>query len=153
MAAEYIAYALKENLGITVTIEALPFAQQLELFFTGKSKFWRSGWLIDYPDPRPFLELAYGKNIPAGTDEPSSINSTRFKNAEFDLAFEKAAIEPDEKMRMNYYRQAESIAMQNAFLMPLYYEITDEIVASQFQNYSINPLGTHDFSEVWIQKK
>lgn len=152
LVAETIIDMLKENLGVTVEIDVMPFTQHLYSAETGKATFWRWGWICDYPDPRVFLHLAYGKNVPKDPEANSSINSMRFKNAEFDAAFERGSAEGNESLRMAHYRNAETIAMNNAFICPLYFETYTQLVSINVQNYHINGLDVRDLSEVWFGK-
>jgi peptide/nickel transport system substrate-binding protein len=150
LVAEAVSNMLKENLGVTVRIDILPFAQHLDNISLGKSEFWRSGWAADIADPSVFLTLAYGKNIPADATQNSYLNTTRFKNAAFDAAYEKAETEMDFSLRMNDYKQAETIAMQNAFICPLYFETNTQLLYKHVRNYEINGLDIRDLSEVFF---
>lgn len=54
---------LKE-IGITMKLEIVQFAQHLDNIDAGKAPFYRLGWIGDYPDPENFLNLYYGKKRP-----------------------------------------------------------------------------------------
>jgi oligopeptide transport system substrate-binding protein len=149
--AETVVNMLKENLGITVHIDVMPFVQHIETVFDGKVSFWRYGWICDYADPRVFLQLAYGKNV-SDNSVRSTINTSRFKNTAFDIAFEKGSAEMNESARMNYYQNAETIAMNNAFVCPLYFESNTQLVKKYVNNYFINGLDVRDLSEVYFVK-
>lgn len=120
--AEAIQGMLKEHLNINVKLVMMEFAQHLESIDAGKAPFFRLGWVADYPDPESFLNLYYGKIVPEAT-QPSPINSTRFKNAEFDALFEQALSTTDRAARMTLYRKAEQIAIDNA---PMILILNDE---------------------------
>lgn len=94
--AEAIQAMLKE-IGITMKLEIVQFAQHLDNIDAGKAPFYRLGWIGDYPDPENFLNLYYGKNVPADPNAISPINSTRYKNEKFDEIFEEALRTIDEK--------------------------------------------------------
>ena len=120
--AEAIQGMLKEHLNINVKLMQVEFAQHLESIDAGKAPFFRLGWVADYPDPESFLNLYYGKIVPDPT-QPSPINSTRFQNAQFDALFEQALSTTDRALRMQLYRQAEQIAIDNA---PMLLILNDE---------------------------
>jgi ABC-type transport system substrate-binding protein len=148
--AEAVVNMLKENLGINVSVETMPFAEHLETVGRGKVSFWRSGWVGDYADPAVFLNLAYGKNIPVDPAAVSYLNASRFHNAQFDELFEKGNAETDQAVRMEDYRQAETIAMQNAFILPLYFETNTQLIGMKVMNYHLNALDLRDLSEVYF---
>ncbi|MEW5959839.1 MAG: peptide ABC transporter substrate-binding protein, partial [Chloroflexota bacterium] len=81
---------------------------------TDKPNVYRIGWCADYPDSNNWLNEVYNSK--------SSQNYAKFFNEEFDALVEEAAFEPDPAKRLELYRQAESIFMdQEAAIAPIYY--------------------------------
>lgn len=117
--AEAIQGMLKEHLNITVNLLQVEFAQHLESIDAGKAPFFRLGWVADYPDPESFLNLYYGRIVPEHS-QPSPINSTRFRNAQYDELFERALSTTDRAQRMALYRRAEQIAIDNAPMLLIF---------------------------------
>lgn len=150
MTAEYVTNKLKENLGITVKIEPMPFAQHLETVFTGKALFWRFGWVADYPDPETFLTTLYSRHIPATMDEPSSLNSGRYSSPQFDSIFDAAMNEADATKRAELFRRADQVAMNDAAIMPIYYEVNDRLIQRNVRGFDINPMEYRDMTKVWF---
>ena len=72
--------------------------------FFNQEQYNRMG---DYPDAHSFLRLFYGKNISPG------INSLNYVNREFDKLFEKASGMADCPERVELYRQAEQLIIQD----------------------------------------
>jgi ABC-type oligopeptide transport system substrate-binding subunit len=62
--AAAIQNQLKENIGVSIKIEPLPFDVLIERFATGQTDFTRTSWIADFPDASNFLWLFYGKNVP-----------------------------------------------------------------------------------------
>jgi len=150
MTAEYVTNKLKENLGITVKIDAMPFAQHIETVFTGKALFWRFGWNADYPDPETFLTTLYGRHIPDSLSQPSSLNSVRYSSPQFDSIFEAAMNEPNAAKRSELYRRADQVAMNDAAIMPIYYEVNDRLLQLNVRGFDINPMEFRDMTRVWF---
>jgi peptide/nickel transport system substrate-binding protein len=150
MAAEYVTNKLKENLGITVKIDAMPFAQHLETAFTGKALFWRFGWVADYPDPETFLTTLYSRHIPDSLSQPSSLNTVRYSSPQFDSVFLAAMNEPDPGKRAELYRRADQVAMNDAAIMPIYYEVNDRLLQKNVRGFDINPMEFRDMTMVWF---
>jgi peptide/nickel transport system substrate-binding protein len=82
-----------------------------------KLGFFRASWIADYPDPENYLSLFYSHNF-----SPGGPNTTHFYNSEFDCLYELAAQTTDDSLRTNYYIQMDSLMMENAPVVVLYYD-------------------------------
>ena len=149
--AEAVQSMLMESLNISVKMEVMPFAQHLEAIETGKTMFWRSAWLADYPDPENFLNLLYGPNVPENINEKSYINSVRYQNNEYDAMFEKALSTVDKTERFMYYRLADQIALNDAPYMPICYDEFTRLLQREVRNFPANAMEYRDFTEVFLK--
>jgi len=149
--AEAIQKMLSNNLNIKINIAKMPFAQHLENIETSKAEFWRAGWIADYPDPENFLTLYWGNHIPETLEENAYLNTPRFKNAKYDEIFEKALATIDEKERYALYQQAEQIAVDEAAVMPIFYDKAQRLLQSYVRNYPQNPMEYRNFREVYFE--
>jgi oligopeptide transport system substrate-binding protein len=149
--AEAVQSMLSEHLNIKIKMEVLPFAQHLDNLETGKAIFWRTAWVADYPDPENFLNLLYGKLVPAEMSEKSYINSGRYINKEFDEMFEKALVTIDETERYRLYRMADQIGIDDAAILPLYYDEFTRLLQMNVKNFPGNAMEYRDLSEVYIK--
>lgn len=149
--AEAVQSMLMESLNISVKMEVMPFAQHLEAVETGKTMFWRSAWLADYPDPENFLNLLYGPNVPENINEKSYINSGRYQNNEYDAMFEKALSTVDKMERYTYYRMADQIALNDAPYMPICYDEFTRLLQREVRNFPANAMEYRDFTEVFLK--
>ncbi|MCB0431274.1 MAG: ABC transporter substrate-binding protein [Flavobacteriales bacterium] len=150
--AEVIQNMLSENLGISVEMNVMPFAQHLENVESAKTTFWRGGWVSDYPDPDSFLNLFYGAHVPASLEEKSYINTFRFKNAAYDSLFAAAMSETNEVKRFDLYRQCDQMVMDNAVVMMIYYDENYRLLQHYVRNFPINPIEYRKFNEVYFDK-
>ncbi|GEM_PF-1088762 len=148
--AEAVQKMLQENLGITVQIQQVEFAQHYENLESGKARFWRAGWVADYPDPENFLNLMYGAHVPPELSTNSYINSVRYQSAAFDTLFVRALRTVDETARMDLYRQADQLLVQDAAMLPLYYNIDHRLLQPYVRNCPQNPMEYRLFTEVWM---
>ncbi|RPI13651.1 MAG: ABC transporter substrate-binding protein [Ignavibacteriae bacterium] len=149
--AEAIQNMLKE-IGITVKLQLLQFAQHLDNIDAGRSDFYRLGWIADYPDPENFLELFYGKNVPTDPREKSPINSFRYKNPKFDEIFEKALMVTDIQQRNKMYLEAEQLAVNEAPLLFIYYDIDYRLLQPYVRGYTLDPMHRVNFRRLWLDK-
>jgi peptide/nickel transport system substrate-binding protein len=150
--AEAIQSQLKKNLGIEVKLKQVEFARHLDEVDAGKVEFFRLGWIADYPDPESFLNLMYGKLVPNNSNQPSPINHTRYKNPAFDQLFEQALSETDRLKRMELYRKAEQIAMNDAPMMVLQYDEDWRLVQKYVEGYVTNAMDKRMYKFIWFNQ-
>ena len=148
--AEVIQKMLKENLNINIDLNVLPLAEHLERLETGKALFWRTGWQADYPDPETFLTLLYSKHIPDNLSEKSYLNSVRYKSEKFDSLFSAAMKEVDVKKRMNLYLQADQVAIDDAAIMPIFYDENYRLIQTYIKNFPVNAMEYRDMTRVYF---
>lgn len=150
--AEVIQKMLKDNLNIDVDMEVMPFPQHLDNLETGKANFWRAAWLADYPDPENFLNLLYGKHVPKEMSTKSYLNSVRYQSPVFDSLYEKALRTIDLKERYRIYAMAEQQALNDAAIMPLYYDENIRLLQKRVKNFPSNAMEYRDLSEVYLKE-
>jgi oligopeptide transport system substrate-binding protein len=103
---------------------------------------FRLGWGADYPDPDNFLNL-----FTAG----SGNNHTRWQNPEYDRLIQKAAAEPDLKLRKKMYDRAQVILCEEDVpIMPLFVVTTNHLVKPYVMNLQLNPLDFIYWKKVWL---
>lgn len=148
--AEVIQKMLKDNLGITININTVPFPEHIENVQTGKSDFFRYAWIGDYPDPESFLTLFYGKHVPATLAEKSYINYFRYKNERFDSLFMAARLETDNSKRFAMLTKAEAIVLEDAPFMPIFYDENFRLLQKNVRNLPENPLNLMDMTTTYL---
>lgn len=149
--AEAIQDMLKE-IGVTVKLQLLQFAQHLDNIDAGRSDFYRLGWNADYPDPETFLNLFYGKNVPANPKDVSPINSFRYKNPKFDELFEKAIATTDIAERNRLYEEAEQLAVNDAVVLFIYYDEDWRLIQPYVRGYALDPMHRVNMRFIWLDK-
>ncbi|MEW6467851.1 MAG: ABC transporter substrate-binding protein [Bacteroidota bacterium] len=153
LTAEAIRSMLKENLNIDVKIDPMPFSQHLDKLETGKSLFWRTSWIADYPDPETFLTLLYGGHVPKNLNDRSATNSVRYQNPVYDSVFMAAMKEPDETKRFELYMKADQIAISDAAFMPIFYDENYRMLQNNVKNFPANAMEYRDLSRVYFVPK
>lgn len=148
--AEAVQGMLKENLGVDVEMQVMPLNQLIENFESGKADFWRSAWVADYPDPENFLNLFYGKHVPANPSDKSYINFTRYSSPVFDSTFQAALRTVDEKERLELFAKCDQIIIDDAVVMPVYYDNYIRLVQTNVRNFPINAMEYRDLSRVYF---
>ncbi|MCB9194654.1 MAG: ABC transporter substrate-binding protein [Flavobacteriales bacterium] len=140
---------LKENIGVSVTIEPLQFDILIERFATGQTDFTRTSWIADFPDASNFLALFYGANVPDDPHAKSLPNFSRYKNPVFDEYLEKGMSAIDEAEQMKYYNMCDSILVADAAFLPLYHDQYIRLVQNNIVAFPINSMEYRDLTRVF----
>jgi oligopeptide transport system substrate-binding protein len=131
--ASFIAKQLEES-GIPVQVEVVQKSLLLELTSNSKALFFRGSWIADYPDAENYLSVFYSKN-------PAPPNYTRYKNPAFDVLFEKALVEENDSVRYELYRQADQTMINDAPVVPLWYDKVVHLVQPWLKDFQPNSLN------------
>jgi peptide/nickel transport system substrate-binding protein len=131
--ASYIAKQLEE-IGIPVQVEAIQKSLLLDMTLNSKALFFRGSWIADYPDAENYLSVFYSKN-------PAPPNYTRYKNPAFDALFEKALEETNDSARYILYRQADQVMINDAPVVPLWYDVVVHLVQPEVSGFPANALN------------
>lgn len=143
---------LMDVLGVKVDFEVKTVAQKAEDARYARADLVRSGWLADYPSPESFLWMFCGTTIPPSLDKPSFPNTTRYKNSEFDMLFEKGRTAKTKEESYLYFSQAEQVMMNDAPIMMLWYDENYRLIKSRVKKLPANPIRYRDCSEVYLKE-
>jgi len=133
-----------EQLGLNVKIEIDNPSILREWMTQGKVNFFRGSWLADYPDAESYFAVFYSKN-------GSPPNYTRFNNADFDRLYEKALAENDDAKRYEIYHQMEQIIIEEAPVVPLFYDEVLRFSQKNIEGLEPNALNLLDLKRVKIK--
>ena len=132
---EFMQHQLSE-IGIRIKIDVQPAISLRERVAKSQLNMFRKSWIADYPDAENYLALFYSKNFcPAGP------NYTHFSNPEFDKLYDKAQLETDDSLRYRYYQQMDNIMVEEAPIVPLYYDQIIRLVQNNINGLSKNPMN------------
>ena len=142
LVGEAIQQMWKDNLNITVQLIQEEFPITLQSLIEKDYQLSRMGWTGDYNDPMTMLDvmLSYG-----------GINHSGFSNANYDRLILTAKQSPDNRVRMDAMRQAESILMDEMPIIPLYYRADALMISPKLKGVVLNPLGRHKFNYCYIE--
>ena len=141
--ANFIAKQLEES-GIPVQVEVVQKALLLTMTSSSTAAFFRASWIADYPDAENYLSVFYSKN-------PAPPNYTRYKSAAFDEAFEKAIKEDNDSLRYKLYQQADQIMIDDAPVVPLWYDKVVRLVQPNVKGFPPNPLNLLELRRVKLK--
>lgn len=130
---EYVQREL-EKLGIAVAIDVMPPSTLRQMKSSGELDIFRASWIADYPDAENYLSLFYSPNF-----APNGPNYMHFRNATFDSIYEKALTISKIEERKILYSKMDSIIVEEAPVVPLFYDMAVRFVNKKVSGLGINP--------------
>ncbi len=138
--ASYVANELKQT-GINVQVESIQKSLLLQQTSKSQALFFRGSWIADYPDAENYLSVFYSKN-------PAPPNYTRYKNIAYDLLYEKSLNETNDTARYKIYRQMDKMIVEDAPVVPLWYDMALHLVHTSIKNFKPNSLNMLELRKV-----
>lgn len=138
--ANFIAKQLEAS-GIKLQVEVVQKSLLLEMTAGSKAIFFRGSWIADYPDAENYLSVFYSKN-------PAPPNYTRYDNPVFDALYEKAMMETNDSIRYQLYQQADQLIINDAPIIPLWYDKVIRLVQPNVKNFKTNALNLLELRSV-----
>ena len=139
---EYIQRELQKT-GLLVNVDVIPAATLKDAKANGKLDLFRASWVADYPDAENYLSLYYSKNF-----APNGPNYTHFQNEQFDLWYEQAFTETNTEHREALYSKMDSLVMQEAPVIPLFYDEVVRFTRKEVKGLGINPINLLELKRV-----
>ena len=132
---EYIQYELGKT-GIKIELSVSTGGAFRNMVANGNLQFFRGSWIADYADAENYLALFYSAN-----HAPAGPNYTRFTSDTFDRLYEASILENDPARRAVVYSKMDRIVMEEAPVVPLYYDMVVRFVPLEIQGFSPNPMN------------
>jgi peptide/nickel transport system substrate-binding protein len=123
-----------EEIGIPVQVEVIQKSLLLEQTAKSQALFFRGSWIADYPDAENYMAMFYSRN-------PAPPNYTRFSNPAFDVLYEKALQENNDSLRYHLYRQMDQLVIDEAPVVPIWYDMAIHLVQPYITGFSPNALN------------
>lgn len=100
-------------------------------------------WGADFPDPESLLLTLFGTG--------QADNYVGYSNADFDAILQQAAAEQDPDVRVQLYAQANQILMDDAVVLPFYYDRSYMLVRPWVHGLKVTPLGILSLDKVTVE--
>ena len=123
-----------EKIGIQVEIDVVPPSTLRQMKSSGELAVFRASWIADYPDAENYLSLFYSKNF-----TPNGPNYAHFKNNVYDSLYVASLSLPNIEKRKLLYEKMDSIIIEEAPVVPLYYDMAVRFVSKKVSGLGINP--------------
>lgn len=120
--AAFVQEQFKQNLGLDLQIESMPFKSRLERMTNKDFDIVFAGWSPDYNDPMTFLDMF---------ETGGGNNHSSYSNTEYDALLESVRNELDPKTRFNYLKEVEALLLEDQPIGPVYWRNRDYIVSGK----------------------
>jgi peptide/nickel transport system substrate-binding protein len=140
---EYIQKEL-DKIGIQISIDVMPPSTLRQARSAGQLDAYRSSWIADYPDAENYLSLFYSKNF-----SPDGPNYTHFSDPKYDALYEQALVNSNPKQRQNLYIKMDSLIIDKAAIVPLYYDQSVRFISKNVHGLETNGINILDLTRVY----
>ena len=140
---EAIQATWQKELGIHITIAQL---EQKTLFQSQQDKNYSiafSAWIADFVDPVTFLGMM---------TSTCGNNWAGWSNKEYDRLIDQASRTADNAERMELFQKAEAILLDQAPLIPLFYQPQVYAISPYVRGWETSLLGFHNWDRIWLEK-
>ncbi|MCT4580178.1 MAG: ABC transporter substrate-binding protein [Flavobacteriales bacterium] len=142
---EYLQRELSK-IGLTIKVDMNSVSSMNQRIAQFEANFYRKSWIADFPDAINYFQLFYSKNF---YPEFGS-NYTHFKNQEYDVLFELAQVEKDERNRMVLYKKMNQILHDESPAIPLFYAETLRFFNQNVEGIQSNSLNALSLKKVRV---
>lgn len=139
---KYIQHQLA-GIGIDLAIEVNTPGALREMKANAKTNFFRASWIADYPDAENYLSLFYSGNF-----APDGPNYTHYSNPFYDSLYLLSQNIFNDSIRYKLYNKMDSIVMEDAPVIVLYYDQVLRFVRSDITGLGSNPVNLLDLKRV-----
>lgn len=139
---EYIQHSWTE-IGFKVSIDVNPPSTHRQKVSKCELSLFRGSWIADYADAENYLSLFYSKNY-----SPTGPNYTHFSHIEFDSLYDKSICLSNLESRLPYYEKMDSILIDQAVIIPLYYDNVLRFSHKNISGLGTNPMNLLDLKRV-----
>jgi oligopeptide transport system substrate-binding protein len=145
-AAAFLVDTWEEVLGVTVLVEGIDWESYNDQIDAGRyGQLLQEGWCADYPDPENFLDVLFHSD--------SDQNHAYYENPTFDVIIETARSEPDIERRLELYREAEQMLLDDAPILVLHHSAPSYGVWKPYVKGHIpSPIGVPQHASMWIER-
>ena len=148
--AEFFQKQYKDHLNINIKPELVDSKTRSSRYFNSQFELFYGGWQEDYHDPENWLSELF--------ESTSTNNQQKYSNARFDELVRAAKFEQNNEKRLDLYRQAHKLLMDDCALAPIEAAIRNTLIKSKVKGVVLNPqdagfTGDHSIEKIEIAKE
>ena len=141
--AEAIRDSLEDSLGLDVDVIDVEWSAFMDGLTGQAYPAHELYWGADYPDPESMLLSLFGSGRPD--------NYVGYSNPDFDALLDAAALEQNVDARADLYARAQQLLIDDAVVIPLYYDVAFTLVKPHVMGLELTPLGILRLESVWLE--
>lgn len=123
----------RENLGVDISFRQLEPEDFIYNLRRERDEMFSLGWIADYPDPHNFVGVLFRTG--------AKNNAFEYSNSALDVLLDQAAVEDDGELRLQMYRQAEQMVLEDLPCLPLWHGTNYILVRPYVTGYELSLLG------------
>ncbi len=141
--AENLQAQISRSLGTRVELESMEWRAYLQRVNSQPPGLYRLGWMAVYPDPNLFMSLWTSQ---------SHFNTSGWSHPKYDELVAKAGSEMNREKRMEYYREAQKILLEeDVVVVPLFTGARQYLIADRVKEYPLNSLNRTRWQRVELK--
>lgn len=129
----YLCAQWQETLGVEIRAEVLGLSSIFEWISSKQPGLAIAGWWADYADPENFLRVCVEMDVP------------EWHNEAYERLLERARCSTDQAERIDLYRQADRLLMEEAVLVPLTYSQSHLMLKPWVKRFPITAIKNPGF--------
>ncbi|MER3485370.1 MAG: hypothetical protein C4345_04725, partial [Chloroflexota bacterium] len=141
--AEALRDTIQRDLGLRVEVVNVEWSDYVDGLVRRQYPAYELYWGADYPDPESLLLVLFG----AGRAD----NYVDYANERFDAVLAAAAGEQDPAKRLELYRSAQQILLDDHVVIPLYFDVSYTLAKPWVKGLAVTPLGILSLERVWLE--
>lgn len=141
--AEALRDVVQRDLGLRVEVINVDWGDYVEGLARRLYPAYELYWGADYPDPEALLLVLFGTG--------RADNYVDYSNPRFDALLEAAAAEQDVAKRIELYRTAQQVLLDDLVVIPLYFDVSYTLAKPWVKGLIITPLGLLGLERVWLE--
>jgi oligopeptide transport system substrate-binding protein len=132
-----MANAWKEQLGIPVRVEIVPYSRYFQALKTGGYNVGFSNWIGDFADPYTFLQM---------WRRDSNLNDSGYNDDDYEALMEKSMLEEGRAARWAILAEAEQLLLDRGSVLPISFSVAYNVVdMGELDGWYPNALDIHPF--------
>ena len=120
---EFLIHSWREILQVEIAAKLVDAQEYQQLFLGHRPPLAVAGWWADYADPENFLRVCVQMDLP------------EWRHAPYESLLEEARRTVDQPLRMEIYKKADQILMEEAVIVPLYYLRKHRLMKPWVENF------------------
>jgi peptide/nickel transport system substrate-binding protein/oligopeptide transport system substrate-binding protein len=134
---------IERDLGLQIDLVNVEWSEYIATLPKQTYPAYSIYWGADFPDPESLLLTLFGTG--------QADNYVGYSNSDFDALLRQAAAEQDFDVRLQLYADANQLLMNDAVVLPFYYDRSYMLVRPWVHGLTVTPLGILSLERVTVE--